>query len=183
MLLLCGKGERALTRRRMLFRIGIVTDIYSESEPLQLGARIALFGKDDGAAEIGLPAVISDSTDAPELIKIINGTLAALNEPLLGEYNHKNIRAGINDGGVFVGSRRLPLTFAETMLVRVLIARKNVPTPTEVLLRLGFLKEKTPERGAVRTHIFSINEKCRKIFGQPLIAWESGKGYFLKIQD
>lgn len=97
--------------------------------------------------------------------------------PLPGDYYLSGIDASVLQRGVFFFDRPLSLTRTEAMLLRFLIRSYPIGVTAEEILSVLFRPSARPEASDVRTHIFGINRKFRRMEGRPLIFMTRGVGY------
>lgn len=72
-----------------------------------------------------------------------------------------------------------PLTRTEAMVLKFLMRAYPLYATANEILTYSFKKARTPEPGAVRTHVSSINRKFQERFGRPLIVSSAGNGYII----
>lgn len=76
-------------------------------------------------------------------------------------------------------SSPFPLTKTEAMVLKFLMRAYPLHASAKEILTYSFKATRTPEVGAVRTHVSSINRKFQERFGRPLIVSSPGKGYII----
>ena len=114
-------------------------------------------------------AVVPRTTTASRLYNLISTYCKENNRFPLGEYMLAGINASADQGFVTYFSEPLPLTRTESLILRLLIRAYPLALSPKTIRMYAFKQNKLPEVSGIRTHIYSINKKFKKLIHRNLI--------------